>query len=142
MIREGADDYPKPLPVMEGMTKEFYENCSRGELCFQRCSGCEKLRHVPTSRCASCGSWEWGWSRSTGRGKLVTWTVVRRPMHPDFAEDVPYAPAVIELDEGVRMVSWVVDCPPDELRLGMPVTVVFDAVDGQVTLPKFQRVTS
>jgi uncharacterized OB-fold protein len=139
---EEAAEYHKPLPLMEGMTKEFYENCARGELCFQRCSSCEKLRHVPTPRCASCGSWAWDWSRSSGRGKLSTWTVVRRPMHPDFAEDVPYAPAVIELDEGIRMVSWVVDCPPEELSPGMPVEVVFDEVSADVTLPKFRRVTS
>ena len=63
-------------------------------------------------------------------------------MHPDFADDVPYAPAVIELDDGVRMVSWVVDCPPDELCAGMRVEVVFDAVTREVTLPKFRRVTS
>jgi uncharacterized OB-fold protein len=63
-------------------------------------------------------------------------------MHPDFAEDVPYAPAVIELDEGIRMVSWVVDCPPEELSPGMPVEVVFDEVTADVTLPKFRRVTS
>ena len=141
MAQEGGE-YHKPLPVMEGMTREFYENCSRGELCFQRCARCEKLRHVPTLRCAGCGSWEWEWSPSTGRGKLATWTVVRRPMHPDFADEVPYAPAVIELDDGVRMVSWVVDCPPEELYSRMPVEVVFDDVTAEVTLPKFRRVTT
>jgi len=127
---------------MEGMTKEFYQNCRRGELCFQRCSICEMLRHVPTQRCASCGSWEWQWAPSTGRGRLVTWTVVRRPMHPEFVDELPYAPAVIELDEGVRMVSWVVDCPPEDLRAGMPVEVIFDAVTEEVTLPKFRRLTT
>lgn len=141
-MTQSRSEYQKPLPVMEGMTKEFYENCARGELCFQRCSGCQKLRHVPTLRCASCGSWDWQWWRSTGRGKLVTWTVVRRPMHEDFADDVPYAPAVIELDDGVRMVSWVIDCPPEELRPGMPVEVSFDDVTQEVSLPKFRRITS
>ncbi len=141
MTRTGTE-YQKPLPVMEGMTKEFYDNCARGELCFQRCSGCRELRHVPTQRCASCGSWDWEWSPSTGRGKLVTWTVVRRPMHPDFAQDVPYAPAVIQLDDGVRMVSWVVDCPPEELSPGMPVEVTFDEVADGVTLPKFRRLSA
>jgi uncharacterized OB-fold protein len=60
-------------------------------------------------------------------------------MHPDFVEDVPYAPAIIEMDEGVRLVSWVVDCPPDELRKDMPVEVFFDAVTDEVTLPRFRR---
>ena len=60
-------------------------------------------------------------------------------MHPDFTEEVPYAPAIIEMEEGVRLVSWVVDCPPDELRVGMPVEVVFEAVTPEITLPKFRR---
>ncbi|MAG34104.1 MAG: hypothetical protein CL908_24760 [Deltaproteobacteria bacterium] len=141
-MERAETEYQKPLPVMAGMTKEFYENCARGELCFQRCAGCEKLRHVPTPRCAGCGSWNWVWSPSNGRGKLVTWTVVRRPMHPDFVDDTPYAPAVIELDEGVRMLSWIVDCPPEDLSAGMRVEVVFDEVTSEVTLPKFRRVAS
>jgi len=60
-------------------------------------------------------------------------------MHPDFAEEVPYAPAIIEMEEGVRLVSWVVDCPPEEIRTGMPVEVLFEAVTPEVTLPKFRR---
>jgi uncharacterized OB-fold protein len=60
-------------------------------------------------------------------------------MHPDFVQEVPYAPAIIEMEEGVRLVSWVVDCPPEELRTGMPVEVLFDAVTPEVTLPRFRR---
>jgi hypothetical protein len=60
-------------------------------------------------------------------------------MHPDFVEEVPYAPAIIEMEEGVRLVSWVVNCPPEELRKGLPVEVTFDAVTDEVTLPKFRR---
>lgn len=89
--------------------------------------------------CAECGSWEWQWLRSSGRGKVFTWTVVERPMHPDFMEDVPYAPVVIELEEGVRMVSWLSNCDPHEITRGMPVEVEFDAVSEQLTLPKFKR---
>jgi uncharacterized OB-fold protein len=60
-------------------------------------------------------------------------------MHPDFTEEVPFAPAILEMEEGVRLVSWVVGCPPDELRTGLPVEVFFDAVTPEVTLPKFRR---
>jgi uncharacterized OB-fold protein len=131
--------YQKPLPLMEGMTGEFFRHCRERELRFQRCSDCGRWRHVPRRCCARCGSWEWEWVRSSGRGKVFTWTVVERPMHPAFAEDVAYAPAIIELEEGVRMVSWVVDCPPGELAVGMPVEVVFEDVTDEVTLPKFRR---
>jgi uncharacterized OB-fold protein len=138
MSADGAG-YQKPLPLMEGMTGEFFRHCRERELRFQRCSACGRWRHVPRLCCSRCGSWEWEWARSSGRGKLFTWTVVERPMHPAFAEDAAYAPAIIELEEGVRMVSWVVDCPPGELRMGMPVEVVFEDVTDEVTLPKFRR---
>jgi uncharacterized OB-fold protein len=70
---------------------------------------------------------------------LYTWTVIERPLHPAFAKDVPYAPAVVELEEGVRLLSQVVDCAPDALEIGLPVEVTFDAVTPEVTLPKFRR---
>jgi uncharacterized OB-fold protein len=134
-----ATQYEKPLPLMDGFAKEFYERCKKEELCFQRCVSCGRWRHVPRRTCAVCGSWEWEWTRSEGRGEVFSWTVVRRPMHPSFVEEVPYAPAIIQLEEGVRLVSWVVDCPPDELEKGMPVEVFFDAVTPEITLPKFRR---
>jgi len=62
-----------------------------------------------------------------------------QPMLPPFAADIPYSPAVIELDEGVRMVSWLTDVPEGELRLALPVEVVFDDVSPEVSLPKFRK---
>lgn len=138
MTRAGAE-YSKPLPVMQGLTKEFYDWCGQGELRFQRCSECGTWRHVPREMCAECGAWSWEWARSSGRGTVFTWTVVARALHPAFADDVPAAPAVIEMEEGVRLLSIVVDCPIDELEIGMPVEVVFDDVTEEITLPRFRR---
>ena len=132
----------KPLPELAGLTKEFYNWCRRGDLRFQRCSSCDTWRHVPREMCANCGSSEWKWEKSKGKGTLFTWTVAERPMHPAFAEDVPYAPVVVEMDEGVRIVSEVVDCAPSELEIGMRVEVAFARVSDDVTLPKFRRVAS
>jgi len=130
---------PKPLPVLEGFAKEFYEGCQRGELLFQCCGQCGTWRHVPRELCADCGSWEWAWKASSGRGKVFTWTVVTRPLHPAFAEDVPLAAVVVELEEGVRLLSHVADCPPEELEMEMPVEVYFDPITEDVTLPRFRR---
>ena len=132
-------EYTKPVPTLEGMTKEFYDFCQKGELRFQKCCGCGRWRHVPRMMCSTCGSWDWEWAKSSGKGKLFTWTVVERPMHPAFADDAPYAPAMIELAEGVRMISWVIDCPPAELKRGMPVEVIFQKATDELTLPKFRR---
>jgi uncharacterized OB-fold protein len=129
----------KPLPDLEGFSKDFYGFCRRGELRFQRCSGCGAWRHVPREMCAACGCFEWEWAKSSGRGSVFTWTVVTRALHPAFADDVPFAPAVIELDEGVRLLSQVVDCPPAELEVGMPVEVTFDDATSEATLPRFRR---
>lgn len=132
-------DYTKPLPKLEGFAGEFYEWCHRGELRFQRCSNCQTWRHVPREMCATCSSLDWSWERSSGKGVVFTWTVAVRAMHPAFDGDVPFAPTVVEFAEGVRLLSHVVDCPPDELLIDMPVEVVFEAVTDEVTLPKFRR---
>lgn len=134
-----AAEYSKPLPVLEGLTEEFYGWCRKGELRFQRCTECSAWRHVPREMCAECGSTDWDWQRSSGRGKVFTWTVAARPLHPAFAGATPYAPAVIEMEEGVRVLSEVVDCPPGQLAIDMPVEVVFDPVTSEVTLPKFKK---
>lgn len=134
-----SGEHTKPLPAMQGLSKEFYDWCKRGELRFQRCSRCGEWRHVPREMCAACGSFDWEWAKSTGRGTVFTWTVVERPMHPAFADALPYAPVVVEMTEGVRLLSRVVDCTPADLEIGMTVEVVFDAVTEDVSLPKFRR---
>ena len=132
-------EYAKPLPELDGLAGEFYGFCQRGELRFQRCTECRAWRHVPREMCAGCGSFQWEWERSGGRGSVFTWTVVGRALHPAFQDDTPYAPTVVEMDEGVRVLSQVTDCAPDELEIGMRVEVVFDPVSDEVALPKFRR---
>lgn len=129
----------RPLPAMDGLAGQFYGFCRQHELRFQRCTGCGAWRHVPRELCAACGSWAWEWAPSSGRGTVFTWTVAVRAMHPAFQEAVPYAAVVIEMEEGVRILSTVTDCPPGELVIGMPVTVAFDDVTSEVTLPTFRR---
>jgi uncharacterized OB-fold protein len=138
-MSDAKPSIPKPLPEMEGFSKEFYDWCKQGELRFQRCTSCSSWRHVPREMCAECGSTDWEWAKSTGRGTVFTWTTVVRALHPAFQEDVPMAPAVVELEEGVRLLSNVVDCPPEELAIGMPVEVVFEEASPEITLPKFRR---
>lgn len=139
-MSEPQTSIPQPLPVLEGFAKDFYEGCQRGELLFQRCSDCGAWRHVPRELCPDCGSWNWEWQASSGRGRVFTWTVIERALHPAFAEAVPFAAVVVELEEGVRLLSHVLDCPPDQLEMDMPVDVVFEGVTAEITLPKFRRV--
>ena len=85
------------------------------------------------------GSFEWEWARSSGKGTVFSWTTAMQPMMPQFADKIPYSPVIVELQEGVRMVTWLTDVKPDELKLGMPVELVFDDVTPTVALPMFRR---
>jgi uncharacterized OB-fold protein len=135
---QNAAEYGKPLPETAGLAGEFYGFCKRGELRFQRCGSCRAWRHVPREMCAECGSWDWSWEASSGRGSVFSWTVVARALHPSFQDDTPYACVVVELEEGVRLLSHVAGVAPDGLRIDMPVEVFFEAVTDEVTLPKFR----
>ena len=136
-----SDTYIKPLPALEGLAGEFYGFCKQGELRFQRCGGCKAWRHVPREMCAECGSFDWSWEKASGKGTVFTWTTAERPLHPGFKDAAPYAPVVVEMDEGVRLLSELTDGVPGDLEIGMPVEVVFDAVTDEVSLPKFRRST-
>ncbi|MBI4987130.1 MAG: Zn-ribbon domain-containing OB-fold protein [Rhodocyclales bacterium] len=131
--------YAKPLPQMEGLAGEFYGHCKNGELRFQRCKCCGAFRHIPREICPECNAFDWEWAKSSGSGTVYTWTVVERALHPAFASDTPYAAVVVEMAEGVRLLSQVVDCPPDKLRIGMPVQLELRAMTPEVTLPFFRR---
>jgi len=130
-------DAPRPQPRLEGLAGEYYGWIARGELRFQRCGACGTWRHLPRPLCAACHSPEWSWERSGGRGEVYTWTVTHRSLHPAFT-GVPYAQVLVEMDEGPRVLSWVVDVPPEELEFGMGVKVAFLDVEG-TTLPVFER---
>ena len=129
-----------PQPV--GLNAEFYAWCARGELRFQRCDSCRAWRHPPRFACAACGSSEWSWARSAGRGRVFTWTVTHQALDPAFADRVPYAVVVAELDEGPRLVGNLRGIAVDELRLELPVEVVFEPVSDTVALTHFGPVGS
>ena len=139
---EPITDIARPLPLLEGLTAEFYAFCKQGRLHFQRCASCRAWRHVPREMCAECGSWEWSWEPSSGRGVVFSWTVVARALHPAFQDDTPYAPVIVEMEEGVRLLSQVEGVAPGDLVIDMPVEVFFEAVAREVWLPKFRPVES
>jgi uncharacterized OB-fold protein len=130
--------YDKPLPRGEDFNGEFYRFCKQHELRFQRCRDCGAWRHMPRESCQACGSFNWTWERAGGKGQVFSWTVIHRALHPGFADELPYAAVVVELEEGVRLVSHVPDLPVEQLRVGLPVEVIFDDVTPEVTLPKFR----
>ncbi len=137
MSAQDRSTYHKPLPRGEHHHGEFYQFCKQHELRFQRCGGCGAWRHMPRESCNACGSFEWTWEKSSGKGTLFSWTVIHRAVHPGFEAELPYASVVVELEEGVRLVSRVKDVPVEALRLGLPLKVGFEEVTPEVTLHYF-----
>ncbi len=122
---------------LDELAAAFYTECGKGHLSFQRCGDCDRWRHLPRQRCGECGSAAWTWEPSSGVGRVVSWTVTHRAPHPGFADQVPYAVVIVELEEGVRMVSGLRGLEPQALTLDLPVRVVFEPADEGRAVPFF-----
>ena len=133
-------DYKKPLPRLDEENRWFWEACARHELYLQKCARCGTLRFYPRALCPSCLSSETEYVRASGRGKIYTFTVTYQNQAPGFRDELPYVMAYVELDEGPRILTNVVHTPPDAVKIGMPVEVVFEDVDEEIAIPKFQGI--
>src|SRR5262245_31598856 len=114
---------PRFTPSPDGLAAEFYRHLAAGELRVQRCDACATWRHPPRVLCGRCGSERWQWVAACGRATLYTWTVTHQALVPPFADDVPYAVIVAELEEGPRLVSAIRGVESSALRLGLPLEV-------------------
>jgi uncharacterized OB-fold protein len=131
-------DYVKPLPKPSATSRPFWDAAKRHELTLQRCAACHAFIYYPRDRCPHCLSDQLQWQPVSGRGKVYSYTVVRRASTRSFS-DKPYVLAIVELDEGPRMTTNV-EAPPEAVKVGMPVTVCFDDVTADRTLVKFKPV--
>ncbi len=131
----------KNQPFLEEIeAKPFWANLREHRLTAQRCTACGKFfSFPPQALCPHCLSSEYEWVALSGKGKVYSYVTYHRAWRPDYQDKVPYDVSLIELDEGVRMVSNVIDCPPDDVRIGMPVEVVYEDFE-EYTLPKFRPV--
>ena len=123
----------KPVPEIRGMNRVFFEGCAQGELRLRRCLDCDARFRFAHEWCPSCWSQELGWEKACGLGKVSHYSVVHVGQSDAF--ETPYVLALIELDEGVRMMSNV-RCDPADVRIGLPVRVTFEK-RGDVSLPMF-----
>jgi uncharacterized OB-fold protein len=136
MTAFGAPPLRAPM-AMTRLDEEFFAHCAQERLCFQRCTGCGSWRHLPRALCARCGSDAWEWRQSSGRGRLYSWTVTHQAILPGFAEHVPFVVAVVELEEGVRMISALRGVAREDLALDLPLAVAFERVPDGQALPVF-----
>jgi len=135
-----ATEYTKPLPtpLSPELTRPFWEAARRHELFMPRCTMCDYVFFYPRSECPRCLSTNLEWVKVSGRARLHSFTVVQQPANAAFRDDVPYVYAVVQLDEGPRLVSNIVQCDIDTLRVDMPLEAVFDDVTPEWTLVKFK----
>ena len=129
-----------PLPAPDALTQFFWDGAAEHKLLILRCSSCGTYLHPPRPVCRVCLSTEQAPAEMSGRATLYTWTVCEQAFHPFFADKLPYAYATVELEEqaGLRLITNVVDCPPDELEAGMPLVVTFRELSPELTVPHFR----
>jgi uncharacterized protein len=131
------DNASKPIPVPNEDSADFWRGCKEHKLVLQRCQSCGSARFYPRIICVHCGSTETELFEASGLGSVFSYTVVHRAPSPAFRGDVPYVLAIVELEEGVRMMTNVIDCDPQSVTIDMPVRVEFERVSDEISLPKF-----
>ncbi|MFI2368367.1 Zn-ribbon domain-containing OB-fold protein [Streptomyces sp. NPDC018833] len=125
-------------PAVDDFTRPFWEAAADGGLLIRRCHDCGMAHHYPREFCPHCWSEDVGWERADGRATLYTWSVVHRNDLPPFDDRVPYTAALVELAEGPRMMTQVVDCAAADLAVGMCLVVAFRTGEDGVTVPVFR----
>jgi Predicted nucleic-acid-binding protein containing a Zn-ribbon len=134
----GADRSKVLRPVVSQDTAFFWEGTAAGELRVQHCPACARLRHPPGPMCPACGADKQDWVVAAGRATVFSYVVHHHPPVP--GKRLPFVVALVELDEGVRMLGELVDVDPADVRIGMPVEVAFTRIDDELTLPFWRPV--
>jgi uncharacterized OB-fold protein len=131
-----------PLPYASWETRGWWEGCGRGELVLQRCLSCGVVQHKPRAVCAKCLTDTLEYFVASGRGTVHTFTVTHQNMVPPFRDHLPYVLAYVELDEGPRVLTNIVGCDPDDVRIGQAVVADYatsDRDDGEAfAVPRFR----
>ena len=128
----------KPLPALDDENRPFWEGTRRHEVVVQRCNACGRYRFPASLYCSSCTSDQSTWAPVTGNGVIESFCIFHKAYFESFADEVPYNVALVRLDEGPRLFTNIVNIPNLELRIGQPVTAVFDPIIPEVVLLKFK----
>ncbi|MEO8953513.1 MAG: Zn-ribbon domain-containing OB-fold protein [Ktedonobacteraceae bacterium] len=128
----------KPLPVVTEVSRPFWEGCRSGILRLQYCDQCQQHQFYPRLYCMHCGFDKLSWVAASGRGVIYSYTIIHQNKSPEFVQDTPYNVAIIQLAEGPRMVSNIVGISLEDLRIDLPVKIVFDPVTDTISIPRFE----
>lgn len=133
-------EYARPLPIPDPVTRPFWESLRAHAIRLQRCGACGRFVYYPRPLCPGCLSSDLVWTPVSGRGAVHAFTIPHRHPNPAFNQAVPYVVALVELDEGARILSNLVEVAPtpEAVRVELPVEIVYDDVTAEVTLPRFR----
>ena len=126
------------LPTPDQDTQVFWDAAKDGKLLIKRCAACQRAHYYPRPFCPHCWSSEVSWEEASGRATLYTYSIVYRNDLPPFAERVPYVAALVDLEEGPRAMSNVVDTEFETLEVGMELMVSFRPISEEITIPVFR----
>lgn len=133
-----SEAYEKPLPVPDKLSRPFWDGTAAGDLLLQRCRDCGHWQFYPRAWCIACASLDVGWEKASGRGEVHSYTVIRRHTAPWWVRELPYVVALVQLEEGPRLMTNIVGCEPDAIRIGLEVvSELVPAADG-IVLPLFK----
>ena len=138
LAMQGERPPARPRPETRNAGATFWSKAAEGVLVVPKCTECARTFWHPRPRCPHCGSERVDWIHASGRGVVHTFTVVRQSGDPYFKTKVPYAVAMIDLDEGVRIMTNIVDTPLDSLAVGMRVEVLFEDAGAGIAIPLFR----
>ncbi len=130
----------KPLPAPDADSQAYWDGLKGGKLLLQHCGQCGHVQFYQQAHCRQCGSEQLTHRAASGRGIVHSFSVVHRAPGPAFKQDTPYAVLLVELAEGPRMISSLIDGDPMAVQFDMPVELVCEAVNDQVVLPRFRPV--
>lgn len=133
-----ATQKPKPVPIVNPWARPFWDAARENKLKIQKCTDCNSHIFYPRIACPHCFSDNVEWVETSGKGKIYSYTVVENNAPSAFIGDLPYVVAVVRLEEGVQLLTNIVDCDPYEVECDMPVQVTFEKLNDEFTLPKFK----
>jgi uncharacterized OB-fold protein len=133
-----SPSFPRPLPKIDGVAAPYWRALREERIELPRCTACRRFHFPPRSFCPHCHGRAVAWEKVEAGGRLYTYTVVHKPTLPYFMAVAPYVYALVELDCGVRLPTMLVECRPEEIRVGGPVVPVFTKVSDEVTLLHFR----
>lgn len=131
-------DYIKPIPFRQPWSEEFWQATKQHKLLIQNCQNCGANIFYPRKYCPECWSGDLGWIEASGRARIYSFSVMMDMVEPMFMPDLPYVLATVNLEEGIRMTTRIVECNPEDVKIDMEVEAVFEDISPECALPMFR----